>query len=48
MIQHHSWSLTEIENMIPYERQIYMELLNDWVKAENARIEQENAKMRRN
>ncbi len=48
MIQHHSWSLTEIENMIPYERAIYMDLLNDWVKAENSRIEQDNAKMRRN
>ena len=47
MIQHHSWSLTEIENMIPYERAIYMDMLNDWVKQENARIEQENQKMRR-
>ena len=46
MIQHHNWSLTEIENMIPYERMIYMAMLNDWVKQENARIEQENQKMR--
>ena len=46
MIQHHSWSLTEIENMIPYERMIYMDMLNDWVKQENTRIEQENQKMR--
>ena len=47
MIQHHNWSLTEIENMIPYESMIYMDMLNDWVKQENARIEQENQKMRR-
>lgn len=33
--------------MIPYERMIYMDMLNDWVKQENARIEQENQKMRR-
>ena len=33
--------------MIPYERIIYMDMLNDWVKQENARIEQENQKMRR-
>ena len=33
--------------MIPYERAIYMDMLNDWVKQENARIEQENQKMRR-
>ena len=47
MIQHHNWSLTEIEIMITYERAIYMDMLNDWVKQENARIEQENQKMRR-
>ena len=33
--------------MIPYERMIYMDMLNDWVKQENARIEHENQKMRR-
>ena len=32
--------------MIPYERMIYMDMLNDWVKQENTRIEQENQKMR--
>ncbi len=33
--------------MIPYERMIYMDLLTEWIKQENARIEKENAKMRR-
>jgi hypothetical protein len=47
MIQHHKWSLSEIENMIPYERMIYMDLLTEWIKQENTRIEKENAKMRR-
>jgi hypothetical protein len=27
MIQHHNWSLTELENMIPWEREIYSGLL---------------------
>ena len=27
MIQHHRWSLTEIENMMPWEREIYVGLL---------------------
>ena len=27
MIQHHKWSLTEIENMIPWEREVYVGLL---------------------
>jgi hypothetical protein len=27
MIQHHNWSLTELENMLPWEREIYSGLL---------------------
>ena len=46
MIQHHDWSLTELDNMIPYERHIYVSLLSNWVKEENERIRAENAKMR--
>tara|TARA_Y100001973_G_C5183076_1_gene326099 strand:+ start:1078 stop:1221 length:144 start_codon:yes stop_codon:yes gene_type:complete len=42
MIQHHKWSLTELENMIPFERQIYVELLTNWIKEENERIEEQN------
>ena len=47
MIQHHKWSLTELDNMIPYERQIYVTLLQQWVKEENQRVKDENAKMKR-
>ena len=41
MIQHHKWSLTEIEDMLPYERTLYSELLVQWENEENARIEKE-------
>ena len=44
-MQHHKYSLTEIENMMPWEREIYLGLLTEWIKEENKRIEQENAKM---
>ena len=47
MIQHHKWSLTELDNMIPFERQLYLEMLGDWVAQENERIEQENQKYKR-
>ena len=47
MIQHHRWSLTELDNMIPYERQIYVTLLQQWIKEENQRVKEENAKMKR-
>ena len=45
-MQHHKYSLTELENMMPLEREIYMGLLAQWVKEENERIEKENAKMK--
>ena len=46
-MQHHKYSLTELENMMPWEREIYMGLLAQWVKEENERIEKENAKMKK-
>ena len=42
MIQHHKWSLTELDNMIPFERAIYVEMLSAWIKQENERIEEQN------
>tara|TARA_X000001388_G_C2169067_1_gene99074 strand:+ start:495 stop:647 length:153 start_codon:yes stop_codon:yes gene_type:complete len=42
LMQHHKYSLTEIENMIPWEREIYMNLLADYVQKENERAEQFN------
>ena len=47
MIQHHGWSLTELENMIPFERIIYVTLLQNWVEEENERIKEENSKIRK-
>jgi hypothetical protein len=44
MIQHHKWSLSDIENMIPFERQVYVLLLQQWLKEENSRIAEQNRK----
>jgi hypothetical protein len=46
MIQHHKWSLSDIENMIPFERQVYVLLLQQWLKEENNRIAEQNRKMK--
>ena len=35
MMQHHKWSLTELENMMPWEREIYVGLLIEHVEEEN-------------
>jgi len=44
MMQHHKYSLTELENMLPWERDIYVGLLQKHIKEENERIELENKK----
>ena len=33
-MQHHKYSLTELENMVPWEREIYVDLLVNHIKEE--------------
>jgi hypothetical protein len=37
-MQHHSYSLTELEEMLPWEREIYVSLLIDYIKKENEKL----------
>lgn len=37
-MQHHKYSLTEIENMMPWEREVYVSLLIDYIKQENEKL----------
>lgn len=43
LMQHHKYSLTEIENLIPWERDIYVGLLNEYIEEENLKARQQNA-----
>jgi hypothetical protein len=43
-MQHHKYSLTELDNMIPFEREIYLGLLEQHIRDENERVERENQK----
>jgi hypothetical protein len=47
MMQHHKYSLTELDNMMPWEREIYVNLLAKWIKKENDRIKEEERKAKR-
>jgi len=47
MIQHHQWSLTEIEEMMPWERDVYVTLLNEHIQEENERIQKEQSQINR-
>ena len=42
-MQHHQYSLTEVENLIPWEREIYIMLLLQWIEEENTRKKQQQA-----
>jgi len=43
MVQHHKYSLTELDNMLPWERQIYVALLIEYIKEENEKMERANS-----
>tara|TARA_X000001036_G_scaffold201467_1_gene189229 strand:+ start:488 stop:628 length:141 start_codon:yes stop_codon:yes gene_type:complete len=46
MMQHHKYSLTELDNMMPWEREIYTNLLMQFIKEENERIAKEQKSMK--
>ena len=41
LMQHHKYSLTELENMIPWERDIYLTLLQQYIEEEKLKAQQE-------
>ena len=43
MMQYHKYSLTEIENMMPWERDIYVGLLQSHLEEEKLKENQQNA-----
>jgi hypothetical protein len=47
LMQHHHYSLTEIDMMMPWEREIYLSMLIDHIKEENERQEEQNRQMSR-
>ena len=47
MMQHHGYSLTELDDMIPWEREIYVALLQQHLKEENEKMQNMQRKYRR-
>jgi hypothetical protein len=41
LMQYHKYSLTEIENMMPFERDIYVALLKNYLESEKLKAQQE-------
>jgi hypothetical protein len=42
LMQHHKYSLTELENMIPWEKEIYLAFLQQYIEEENLKAQQQN------
>ena len=42
-MQMYSYSLSDLENMIPWERKIYVGMLNDFIKDQNMKTQQKMA-----
>jgi hypothetical protein len=43
-MQYHKYSLTEIEDMVPFEREIYVAMLIQYLEEEKKRIESQKNK----
>jgi hypothetical protein len=41
-MQHHNYALSELDNMMPWEREIYVDMLMEHIKEENKRQEEQN------
>ena len=46
-MQHHKYQLTELENMMPWEREIYLSLLTEFLKEEERKQKEEMAKTKK-
>lgn len=46
-MQHHKYSHTELEEMIPWEKQIYVALLQDMIKEQNEKMKMLQLQRRR-
>ena len=40
LLQHHNWSLSDLENMIPWEKQPYVKMLQNLIEKRNLEYEQ--------
>ena len=46
-MQHHKYSLRELDNLIPWEKQIYITMLQEMVKEQNEKMKMLEMQRRR-
>jgi hypothetical protein len=40
LMQYHKYSLSDLENMMPWEREVYVTMLQQYIEEENAKQQQ--------
>ena len=43
-MQHHKYSLTELDNLLAWEKEVYVNLLSNYIKEENEKRRREGMK----
>ena len=43
-MQHHKYSLEQLDNMMPWEKEVYVSMLSNYIKEENERRRREGMK----
>ena len=43
-MQHHKYSLAELDNLLPWEKEVYVNLLSNYIKEENEKRRREGMK----
>jgi len=43
-MQHHKYSLTELDNLMPWEKEIYVKMLTNHIKEENEKRRRDQIK----
>jgi hypothetical protein len=43
LMKHHGFSLTELDNMMPYERDVYVLFVRRWIEEETERLKRQQA-----
>ena len=45
-MNHHKWNLSEVEDLIPWEKQVYVDLLEDWIKQKEQEARDQELQMK--
>ena len=46
LMNHHKWNLSEVEDLIPWEKQVYVDLLEDWIKQKEQEARDQELQMK--